>query len=96
MNVVAKMEVVLKISELPEAETVENGWQKFELDAEGIIVTIIVKPKMFKKLTQASDNYPLWVAAISGKMGESTENGFKLEQPNIQVFEKKPKAEKSA
>ena len=96
MSVAAKMEVVLKISELPEAETVENGWQKFELDSEGIIVSITVKPKMFKKLQQAAENYPQWVGAIAGKMGESTENGFKLEQPNIQVFEKKPKAEKTA
>ncbi|NET46513.1 fertility inhibition FinO-like protein [Okeania sp. SIO2B3] len=96
MTIAAKMEVVLKISELPEAETVENGWQKFELDADGIIVSMTVKPKMFKKLTQASENYPQWVAAIGGKMGQSTENGFILEQPNIQVFEKKPKAEKSA
>ena len=96
MTIAAKMEVVLKISELPEAETVENGWQKFELDADGIIVTVSVKPKMFKKLTQAQENFPQWVAAIGGKMGESTENGFILEQPNIQVFEKKPKAEKSA
>ncbi|NET27045.1 fertility inhibition FinO-like protein [Okeania sp. SIO1I7] len=96
MTIAAKMEVVLKISELPEAETVENGWQKFELDADGIIVSMTVKPKIFKKLTQASENYPQWVAAISGKMGESTENGFILEQPNIQTFEKKPKAEKSA
>ncbi len=96
MTIVAKMEVVLKFSELPEAETVENGWQYFELDSEGIIISITVKPKMFKKLTQASENYPQWVAAISGKMGESTENGFKLESPNIQVFEKKPKPEKSA
>ncbi|WP_293127827.1 fertility inhibition FinO-like protein [Okeania sp. SIO1I7] len=90
------MEIVLKFSELPLSETVENGWQYFELDAEGIIVSITVKPKVFKKLTQASENYPLWVAAISGKMGEKTENGFKLESPNIQTFEKKPKAEKPA
>ncbi|NEN91557.1 MAG: fertility inhibition FinO-like protein [Okeania sp. SIO3H1] len=96
MSISAKMEIVLKFSELPLSETVENGWQYFELDAEGIIVSITVKPKVFKKLTQASENYPLWVAAISGKMGEKTENGFKLESPNIQTFEKKPKAEKPA
>ena len=36
----AKMEVVLKFSEFPEAETVENGWQYFELDSEGIIISI--------------------------------------------------------
>ncbi|NEQ78247.1 MAG: fertility inhibition FinO-like protein [Okeania sp. SIO2C9] len=96
MTIAAKMEVVLKISELPESETVENGWQYFEIDSDGIIVSITVKPKIFKKLTQAAENYPQWVAAITGKMGESTENGFKLENPAIQVFEKKPKAEKSA
>ncbi|MDJ0555504.1 MAG: fertility inhibition FinO-like protein [Microcoleaceae cyanobacterium MO_207.B10] len=96
MSITAKMEVVLKFSELPETETVENGWQKFELDSEGIVVSVTLKPKAFKKLTQASENYPLWVAALTGKMGESTENGFQLENPAIQVFEKKPKAEKSA
>jgi hypothetical protein len=35
------------------------------------------------------------VAAISGKMGESTSNGFVLSEPSIQVFEKKPKEPKS-
>jgi hypothetical protein len=35
----------------------------------------------------------MWVAAIAGQMGKATPNGFVLEQPNIQVFEKKPKAE---
>ena len=64
MTIAAKMEVVLKISELPEAETVENGWQKFELDADGIIVTVSVKPKMFKKLTQAQENFPQWVCLV--------------------------------
>jgi hypothetical protein len=47
---------------------------------------------MFKKLTDAQANYPMWVAAIAGKMGEATDNGFVLNEPNIQTFEKKPKA----
>jgi hypothetical protein len=34
------------------------------------------------------------VAAIAGKMGESTRDGFILDQPNIQVFERKPKEAK--
>jgi hypothetical protein len=33
----------------------------------------------------------MWVAAISGKMGESTSNGFVLSKPNMQVFERKLK-----
>jgi len=38
----------------------------------------------------------MWVAAIAGKLGEPTENGFILEEPNIQIFEKKPKEAKPA
>ena len=34
------------------------------------------------------------VGAIAGKLGAATEKGFILDQPSIQVFEKKPKAPK--
>ena len=46
---------------------------------------------MFKKLEDAQANFPMWVAAVAGKMGQPTEKGFVLAEPNIQVFEKKPK-----
>ncbi|NET07817.1 MAG: fertility inhibition FinO-like protein [Merismopedia sp. SIO2A8] len=93
----AKMELTIKTNEFPaDVETVENGWKQFELDCDGQIVIVKVKPKIFKKLEQARDNYPMWVAAIGGKMGEKTPNGFILDQPNIQVFERKPKPPKEA
>jgi hypothetical protein len=57
------------------------------------IVSVSVKPKIWKKLTDAQANFPMWVAAIGGQMGKATANGFALEQPSIQVFEKKLKAE---
>ena len=88
-----KLEVTIKINELPQAKTIENGWQQFEIDCDGRIVSVTVKPKIWKKLTDAASSYTQWVAAIAGKMGESTENGFVLLEPNIQTFEKKPKAE---
>lgn len=92
-----KLELTIKINEFPaDVQTVENGWKEFELDCEGQLVTIKVKPKVFKKLEQAQADYPMWVAAIAGKMGESTENGFVLDQPNIQVFERKPKEPKES
>jgi hypothetical protein len=90
-----KLEITIKINELPEPETIENGWQQFDLDCEGRIITITVKPKIYKKLTDAASNYPQWVAAMSndkpqsvhaGKLGQSTEHGFVLEEPSIQVF----------
>lgn len=89
-----KLEVTIKISSLPEALTVENGWQLIELECDGKYVSVTVKPKVWKKLTDAQANFPAWVAAITGKMGAQTEHGFELLEPNIQVFEKKPRAEK--
>lgn len=91
-----KLELTVKINELPQAKAVENGWQQFEIDCDGRIITVTVKPKMWKKLADAQANYPQWVAAISGKMGDATDNGFVLLEPNIQVFERKPKAEAAA
>lgn len=92
MSVTGKLEVTIKITEFPEdAKTVENGWKSFTVDCGGRLVSVTVKPKMFKKLEEAKANYPLWVAAISGAIGADTPKGFALQQPNIQVFEKKPK-----
>jgi hypothetical protein len=95
MSVPGKLELTIKINEFPaDVQTVENGWKEFELDCDGQIVSVKVKPKVFKKLEQAQENYPMWVAAIAGKMGLPTENGFVLNEPNIQVFERKPKEPK--
>jgi hypothetical protein len=88
-----KLEIIIKISELPEVKTIENGLQHFELDCNGRIFSVTVKPKVWKKLTDAQTNWTMWVAAIAGQLGAMTPDGFVLEQPNIQVFEKKPKAE---
>ncbi len=66
------------------------------MDCDGQIFSVTVKPKVFKKLEDAQANYPQWVAAIAAKMGETTETGFVLLEPNIQVFEKKPKESKPA
>jgi hypothetical protein len=95
MSIPGKLELTIKINEFPEdVQTVENGWKQFELDCDGQLITVKVKPKVFKKLEQAKENYPMWVAAIAGKMGSPTENGFILNEPNIQVFERKPKEPK--
>ena len=90
-----KLEITIKINEFPaDVRTVENGWREFDLDCDGQLVQVKVKPKVFKKLEQARENYLMWVAALAGKMGEPIEGGFVLDQPNIQVFERKPKEPK--
>lgn len=100
-----KLEVTIKINELPQPKTIENGWQQFDLDCDGRIIIITVEPKIYKKLTDAASNYLQWVAAMSndkprsvyaGKLGQQTDNAFMLEEPNIQVFECKPKPKATA
>ena len=89
-----KMELTIKIHELPTVKTVKNGWQEFNVDCDGTIFTIKVKPKVWKKITTANEMYSMWVAVITGKLGAKINKGFRVEQPGIQVFEKKPKAPK--
>ncbi len=86
-----RLEITIKITELPSARIVENGWKAFDIDCDGQIVAVTVKPKLWKKLEDAQANFPMWVAAITGKMGQKGKNGFVLDEPAIQVFEKKPK-----
>lgn len=54
--IAGKLEVAIKIKELPQPKTIENGWQQFDLDCDGRIITITVKPKIYKKLTNAASN----------------------------------------
>ena len=58
MSVPGKLEATIKIDELPTPETVENGWQHFTIDCDGKEVSVTVKPKMWKKLTSAVEQYP--------------------------------------
>lgn len=97
MAVTGKLELTIKITEFPaDVQTVENGWKSFQINCDGKIISISVKPKMFRKLEEAQANYPQWVAAIAGKMGKETADGFVLAEANIQTFEKKPKEQAQA
>ena len=91
--IAGKLEIKIKINELPQLKDVENAWQQFHLDCGGRITIITVQPKIYNKLTHVTSNYPQSVAASADKLGQSNELGFVLESPNIQVFKCKPKAE---
>ncbi|MBD2566119.1 MULTISPECIES: fertility inhibition FinO-like protein [Nostoc] len=90
--IVGKLEIAIKINQLPQAKTVDNGWQQFDI-CDRRIISVTVQPEVRKKLTDAQASYPQWVGAITGKLGQETENRFALEEPNIQVFGRKPKPE---
>ena len=90
-----KVELVIKINEFPaEVAIVTNGWKEFEVESDGRFYLITVRPAIFRKLEEARDKYPLWVAAIGGQLGPLNGDTFTLIQPTINTFERKPKEPK--
>ena len=80
-----KLELTIKINSLPQVQQV-NGQCHFKINCDGQVFQVSLKPKMWAKLETASTSYDQWVAAIAGKLGAATADGFVLEEPNIQVF----------
>ena len=66
------------------------------MQADGRTVIVEMKNKQWNTLKKAEEQYPQWVAAITGKLGEAIEGGFWLENPSLQVFEKKAKPDATA
>ncbi|MCP5158913.1 MAG: ProQ/FinO family protein [Gammaproteobacteria bacterium] len=91
MAIPGKLEVTLKITQLPQAKPASPSTLLFAVQSDGRKVIVEVKNKPWNTLKKAAENYPQWVAVITGQMGEAIEGGFRLENPSIQVFEKKPK-----
>jgi hypothetical protein len=92
MALEGKLELIIKINALPtEVKTDKNGWKSFVISCSGREIAMTVRPKLFNRLTDAAAKWPLWVASIEGKMGKATAKGFVLEEPNVQVFERKAK-----
>ena len=96
MSIPGKLDVTLKINTLPQAKLASAQTMVFAVQADGWTVLVELKNKAWNSLKTATDHYPQWVAAITGKMGEAIEGGFRLENPSAQVFEKKAKPEAAA
>ena len=96
MAVPGKLDVTLKINLLPQAKPATAQTVVFAVNAEGQTVVVELKNKMWNHLKTAAETYPQWVAAITGKMGAAVAGGFRLMNPAVQVFEKKPKPDAAA
>lgn len=88
----AKLEVLIKFSELPADITVDkNGWKHFSLDCSGVSVAVVMRPKNWNKIDAASKNWPAWVAALAGTLRVDGPNQLSLPEAQVQVFERKQK-----
>lgn len=94
-NIVSgRLELTVKFSQLPQPITVKAG-MKIGIQTDTALVVATLSPKVWKKLQQAHAIWPQWVASLTGKLGAQVpaDTGIVvvLEQPALQVFEKKAK-----
>ena len=94
MALTGKLEVTIKINQLPsEVTTTKNGWKEFQVELGTRSAIIAMRPRLWTRMEEASKGFPHWIAVITGQMGEDVAKGcFRLLEPNVQVFEYKPKA----
>ena len=91
-----KSEVTIKFSgELPTATPAANKNIQIELtDQNGIVFTARVNAKSWRKAETSASEFADWAGAVSGKLGQRTENGFEVVDAGVQIFEKKAKEPK--
>lgn len=95
MPTLAKLEVLVKFSEMPaEISVIANQWRQIRVPCEGFVVQFSLRPKHWAKLEQAAKDWPLWTASVNGKPKDLGGGVLELEEPAVQVFERKPKEEK--
>ena len=85
-----RLELTVKFSELPKPLPVQSGLKIGIQTGEGV-VSAILATKVWRKLEQAAQSYPQWVAALSGSLDRIKDGEILLKHPALQVFEKKPK-----
>jgi hypothetical protein len=75
----ARMEVTLKINELPDETLLSPmGDKVFVIETASYPVKVVVSSKSWKKIQKNISCYPAWIAAIKGKVGPNFEAGFEF------------------
>jgi hypothetical protein len=59
-------------------------------DQNGIVFTGQINAKSWRQAEINTSEFADWAGAVSGKLGQRTENGFEIVDARIQIFEKKP------
>lgn len=85
----ARIDFTLTIVRLPlDAKELRNSWQQFYVKVSDHRIQITLRPRVWKKLTDANKEFRAWKAIISGKFGELIKGGFVLADPGVRVVER--------
>lgn len=91
----ARSEITLKFNSLPEALPAANKKVEISLiDQNGVTFTALINAKSWRKAETDATTFSDWGGAVSGKLGQHTDNGFEVVDAGIKVFEKKAKEAK--
>ena len=91
----ARSEITLKFNSLPEANPAANKKVEIRLtDQNGVTFTALINAKSWRKAEADATTFSDWGGAVSGKLGQPTDNGFEVVDAGIKVFEKKAKESK--
>ena len=60
-------------------------------DQNGVTFTALINAKSWRKAETDATTFSDWGGAVSGKLGQPTDNGFEVVDAGIKVFEKKAK-----
>ena len=63
-------------------------------DQNGVTFTARINAKSWRKAETDATTFSDWGGAVSGKLGQPTDNGFEVVDAGIKVFEKKAKEPK--
>ena len=88
-----KSEVTIKFSgSLPDAKPAANKKVEIELtDHQAQFFPLKLMQKASRQAETSASEFADWAGAVSGKLGQRTENGFEVIDAGIQLFEKKAK-----
>lgn len=85
-----KIEIVTKISKLPEPYN-ENNEKSFLINNNNYSIKVNFPNKTWARMQENASKYESWVCAINGKIKNIDKNIIELSEPNFQVFENKKK-----
>ncbi len=91
-----RSEVIVKFSgSLPEGKPAADKKVEISLtDQNGVVFTALINGKSWRKAEANTAEFADWTGALSGKLGQRTEQGFEVIDAGLQIFEKKAKEPK--
>ena len=80
----ARAEITLKFNTIPEVRELPKGRVEFYLKAQsGVVFTVNIKGKSWRKASENMQQFSNWVAAVGGKLGNPTPSGFEVADASL-------------